>query len=78
MVTRTGALSPAVVYLGLIALAIISGIGEFFKVVPSGTTAVIIGGALSTGGVHAGFQIGQASMAPPAAAQPPAQASAHP
>jgi len=51
--------NPTVLYVGLLALALAAGVGEYwFKVVPSGTTSTITGVLFGGGLMHIGVATG--------------------
>jgi len=59
--------NPTVLYIGLLALALASGVGEYgFKVVPGGTTSTIVGVLFGGGLMHIGVATGNVIATSPA------------
>lgn len=67
--------NPNVLFAGFILTAILTGIGEYFKIVPAGTTAVIIGSIFGGGIAHVSFAMGNNAAQ---AANPPATVETSP
>lgn len=51
-------LNPNVFFAGMIGVLILSGVGEYLHVVPSGTTPALIGFLFGGGTFHVGYSIG--------------------
>ena len=50
--------NPNVLFGGFLALIILSGVGEYMHIVPTGTTSVLVGAVFGGSLSHASFAIG--------------------
>lgn len=68
-----GSVNPNILFGGMLALVVLSGLGEYLHIVPSGTTSVMIGAVFGGGVAHASYAMGSNTATQAAAVQAQAQ-----